>query len=333
VRFVDLAPLLDAARVPSVIAREIGAAPVEDGTALSTIVAFVGDQRMLLVLDNFEHILPAATDVGGLLAACPGLVVLATSREPLHLRWERTLPLGPLPVPDTKHLPSLDRLAQVPAVTLFLERACASNPGFVLAPHNAQAVAELCVRLDGLPLAIELVAARAAQLGPSATLERLARRLPLPPSAMQDAPVTSPVATSPMVCHWRTASAPPRAPPCRSPGRSTTSSGSGMGQGQPVGAGAGPAGERRRARRLAGQYAHVIERTFRMEYEAVFGPLPKLSRVPNQAGPVDDATARGAWEALSDADREAVTRIYVNMGKAIAAYERQLLPGPSRFDA
>ena len=114
--------------------------------------------------------------------------MLATSREPLHLRWERTLPLGPLPVPDAKHLPSLDRLAQVPAVTLFLERARASNPGFVLAPHNAQAVAELCVRLDGLPLAIELVAARAAQLGPSATLERLARRLPLPPSAMQDAP-------------------------------------------------------------------------------------------------------------------------------------------------
>src|SRR5919205_2288454 len=82
-----------------------------------------------------------------------------------------------------------------------------------------------------------------------------------------------------------------------------------------------------------GQYAHVIERNFRTEYEAVFGSLPDLSRAPDQAGPVDDATAGAAWEALPDADREAVTRIYVNMGKAIPAYERQLLPGPSRFDA
>jgi cytochrome c peroxidase len=82
-----------------------------------------------------------------------------------------------------------------------------------------------------------------------------------------------------------------------------------------------------------GQYAHIIERNFRQEYEAVFGPLPDLSQVPDQAGPVEDATARAAWEALPDADRDAVTRVYVNMGKAIAAYERQLLPGPSRFDA
>jgi cytochrome c peroxidase len=82
-----------------------------------------------------------------------------------------------------------------------------------------------------------------------------------------------------------------------------------------------------------GQYAHIVERFFRDQYEAVFGPLPDLSRVPEQAGPVDDAAARQAWSVLSDADREAVTRIYVNMGKAIAAYERQLLPGPSRFDA
>ena len=88
---------------------------------------------MLVVLDNFEHVLPAAADVGDLLAECPGLVVLATSREPLHLRWERTLPLGPLAVPDPKHLPALDRLAAVPAVTLFLERARAADPGFMLA--------------------------------------------------------------------------------------------------------------------------------------------------------------------------------------------------------
>ena len=188
VRFVDLAPLPEPTLVPSAIARGLGAPQAEDGNAIKALGKYLGQQRMLVVLDNFEHLLPAAADVGDLLAECPGLVVLATSREPLHLRWERTLPLGPLAVPDPKHLPALDRLAAVPAVTLFLERARAADPGFMLAAHNAAAVAELCVRLDGLPLAIELVAARAAQLGPAVVLERIARRLPLPASTMHDAP-------------------------------------------------------------------------------------------------------------------------------------------------
>jgi cytochrome c peroxidase len=82
-----------------------------------------------------------------------------------------------------------------------------------------------------------------------------------------------------------------------------------------------------------GQYAHIVERFFKQEYEDLFGSMPDLSRIPEQAGPVEGAAARRAWEALSDADRDAVTRVYVNMGKAIAAYERQLLPGPSRLDA
>ena len=188
VRFVDLAPLPEPTLVPSAIARGLGAPQAEDENAIKALGKYLGQQRMLVVLDNFEHLLPAAADVGDLLAECPGLVVLATSREPLHLRWERTLPLGPLAVPDPKHLPALDRLAAVPAVTLFLERARAADPGFLLAAHNAAAVAELCVRLDGLPLAIELVAARAAQLGPAVVLERIARRLPLPASTMHDAP-------------------------------------------------------------------------------------------------------------------------------------------------
>jgi cytochrome c peroxidase len=82
-----------------------------------------------------------------------------------------------------------------------------------------------------------------------------------------------------------------------------------------------------------GQYAHVVASQYRSSYEALFGALPDLSHVPEQAGPVDDATARAAWEALAPDEREAVTRVYVNMGKAIAAYERRLVPGPSRFDA
>jgi predicted ATPase len=188
VRFVDLAPLPEPTLVRSAIARGLGAPQSEDENAIESLGKYLGQRRMLVVLDNFEHVLPAAADVGDLLAECPGLVVLATSREPLHLRWERTLPLGPLAIPDPKHLPALDRLAAVPAVMLFLERAHAADPAFVLATHNAAAVAELCVRLDGLPLAIELVAARAAQLGPAVVLERIARRLPLPASTMHDAP-------------------------------------------------------------------------------------------------------------------------------------------------
>src|SRR2546430_1820633 len=106
----------------------------------------LGARLILLVLDNFEQLLEAATDVGGLLATCSGLVVLATSREKLHLRWERTLPLGPLALPDPKHLPPLERLAAVPAVALFMERARAAHPNFMLAAHHTQARAELVAR-------------------------------------------------------------------------------------------------------------------------------------------------------------------------------------------
>ena len=132
------------------------------------------------------------------------MAVLATSREPLRLRWERALPVGPLAVPDPQHLPPLPELAAVPAVALFVERARAGAPAFGLTAENASAVAGLCARLDGLPLAIELVAARAALLGPAALLERLGRRLPLPgggdagrAGAPPDAPRHAPVELRP----------------------------------------------------------------------------------------------------------------------------------------
>jgi non-specific serine/threonine protein kinase len=115
-------------------------------------------------------------------------VVLATSREPLRLRWERTLPLGPLALPDPAHLPPLEQLARVPAVALFLERARAARPGFALTAEDASTVARLVERLDGLPLAIELAAARAAMLGPTALLARLEHQLPLPGRGEADAP-------------------------------------------------------------------------------------------------------------------------------------------------
>ena len=123
IRFADLAPLPEPTLVAAAIARAVGAPHTGDGSVLEATRNHLGARRILLVLDNFEHLLEAATDVRGLLATCSGLVVLATSREPLHLRWERTLPLRPLALPDPKHLPPLERLAAVPAVALFMERA------------------------------------------------------------------------------------------------------------------------------------------------------------------------------------------------------------------
>jgi predicted ATPase/DNA-binding CsgD family transcriptional regulator/transcriptional regulator with XRE-family HTH domain len=186
--FVDLSAIREPALVPNAVARALHAPEGDAGARTAALEAFVADRRMLLVLDNFEQVLTAAADLGRLLAASPGLTVLATSREPLRLRWERTLPLPPLALPDPRHLPGLDELAEVPAVALFLERARATTPNFALTSENASAVANLCVRLDGLPLAIELVAARAAQLGPAAILDRLKRRLPFPVPSFQDAP-------------------------------------------------------------------------------------------------------------------------------------------------
>ena len=163
--FVDLAPLPGPDAVPSAIVRALGVQELEGRTALDVLESALVSRRLLLVLDNFEHLLGAAGDVAHLLGSCPGVVVLATSREPLRLRWERTLPLGPLAVPDPQHLPCVEQLAEVPAVALFVQRARATSPAFALTVENAGAVAALCHRLDGLPLAIELVAARAALLG------------------------------------------------------------------------------------------------------------------------------------------------------------------------
>ena len=143
---------------------------------------------MLLVLDNFEHLVDAAPDVAPLLEGCPGLKVLATSREPLHLRWEQEAAVPPLVVPDLEHLPELDALEQVPAVRLFVRRAQALQPAFQLTADDAAAVAELCVRLDGLPLAIELAAARSKVLTPRAILARLDDRLDLLRTTARDAP-------------------------------------------------------------------------------------------------------------------------------------------------
>jgi predicted ATPase/DNA-binding CsgD family transcriptional regulator len=145
-------------------------------------------RRVLLVLDNFEHLLSASPVVVELVASCPELSVLVTSRAPLHVSGEHQFPVPPLELPCLTPLPSLEALEDVASVRLFVQRARAVRPDFSLSPANAQAVAELCVRLDGLPLAIELTAAASAVLEPSELLARLQRRLALFGEGPRDLP-------------------------------------------------------------------------------------------------------------------------------------------------
>jgi predicted ATPase len=149
---------------------------------------YLSERRLLLLLDNFEQVLEAAPQVTELLAGAPGLKVLATSRAPLGLYGEHVFPVPPLSMPDLKRPPPLDRLTQYEAVRLFLERAQAVKPDFKVTNESAPAVAEICVRLDGLPLAIELAAARITMLPPRAMLQRLTSRLKLLTRGARDLP-------------------------------------------------------------------------------------------------------------------------------------------------
>jgi predicted ATPase len=136
------------------------------------------DKHLLLVLDNFEQVVAAAPSVAGLLETCPGVKALVTSRVPLHLHGEREYALRPLALPDPQHLPLPEQLSQYAAVALFIERAQAAQADFAVTNATAPAVAEICARLDGLPLTIELAAARVKVLLPRALLKRLERALP-----------------------------------------------------------------------------------------------------------------------------------------------------------
>jgi predicted ATPase/DNA-binding CsgD family transcriptional regulator len=186
--FVDLAPIVDPALVASVIA---GAVEVNE-TARKPLVASLADhlraRSVLLVLDNFEQVLAAAPLLAELLAACPALKALVTSRAALHLSGEHEFPVPPLELPDPKHPPDAEALSQYEAVTLFIQRARAAKPDFQITNASAAAVAELCARLDGLPLAIELAAARVKLLSPQALLARLRRRLDLLIGGARDRP-------------------------------------------------------------------------------------------------------------------------------------------------
>jgi predicted ATPase/DNA-binding CsgD family transcriptional regulator len=186
--FVPLAPVLDTALVAATIAdrldiRASGTLPLAE-----EIVARLRGERTLLVLDNFEHLLAAAPLVTELLVGCPALTVLATSRHRLSLTGEHEVPVSPLRVPDPHQPITVEALAAVPAIRLFVARAQAAAPSFQLTEANGPTVAEICRRLDGLPLAIELAAPRTRLLSPAALLSRLTNRLQLLTGGPRDAP-------------------------------------------------------------------------------------------------------------------------------------------------
>jgi predicted ATPase/class 3 adenylate cyclase len=185
--FVSLAPIEDPALVPSTIAHTLGLSE-ETRPIMETLTEHLRDKEMLLILDNFEQITEAAPAVADALLAAPRLKCLVTSRAVLHVTGEQEYPVPTLELPDVEHLPPLDVLSQYEAVSLFIQRAKAVHPGFSVTDENAPAVAEICARLDGLPLAIELAAARVRVLSPHAILERLQHRLALLTGGARDLP-------------------------------------------------------------------------------------------------------------------------------------------------
>ena len=172
--FVPLAAVTDATLVLDAIGRAVGADLSGTGSPLQALAERLGDGTWLLILDNLEQVLQAVPDVGDLLAICPDVVILATSRTTLGLQAEREYPVSPLPLPPTSSATTpVPELAASPAVELFVDRARAVRYDFALNAGNAAVVAAICRRLEGLPLAIELAAARIRLLDPAALLDRL----------------------------------------------------------------------------------------------------------------------------------------------------------------
>ena len=176
---VPLAPISDPDLVVPTVARTLDITETRGRTLEEALKDYLRNKEMLLVLDNFEQVVEAAPLVGELLSACPALKVLATSRTVLRIYGEREFTVPPLELPDPKHPQPVERLAQYEAVRLFVERAQAANADFSITNENAPAVVEICAHLDGLPLAIELAAARIKLLPPQAMLSRLSNRLKL----------------------------------------------------------------------------------------------------------------------------------------------------------
>jgi predicted ATPase/class 3 adenylate cyclase/DNA-binding CsgD family transcriptional regulator len=186
--FLNLAPISDAELVVPTIAQTLGVKESSTRSMVEQLQAFLQEKLLLLVLDNFEQVVSAACILSDLLARCSRLKLLVTSRALLHLSAEHEFAVPPLSLPDLNHLPDLVTLSQYEAVALFIARAQALKPDFQVSNASAPAVAEICTRLDGLPLAIELAATRIKLLPPPALLARLGQRLAVLTSGGRDAP-------------------------------------------------------------------------------------------------------------------------------------------------
>src|SRR3712207_5734721 len=186
--FVSLAAIRDPQLVVPAVARMLGVKEAGGQPLLESLEYYLDEKHILLMVDNFEQVLEAAPMVTELLSTAPNLKVLATSRIPLRLYGEHEYSVPPLALPDPRRSPSVERLTQYEAVRLFVERAQAAKADFSETNENAPAVAEICYRLDGLPLAIELAAARIKVLSPQKMLERLGNRLKLLTGGARDLP-------------------------------------------------------------------------------------------------------------------------------------------------
>src|SRR2546421_319555 len=195
--FVPLAPISDPDLVAPTIAQTLGLKEVGErgldgpgeAQALHHLQAYLQDKHLLLLLDTFDQVLAAAPQLSELVAACPHLKILVTSRAVLHVRGEHEFSVPPLALPNLTYLPESNMLSEYAAVALFLQRAQAAKPGFQMTHANARAIAAICVRLDGLPLSIELAAARVKLLPPHMLLTRLEHRLQVLTTGAQDVPV------------------------------------------------------------------------------------------------------------------------------------------------
>ncbi|MGE3797121.1 MAG: AAA family ATPase, partial [Thermomicrobiales bacterium] len=187
VSVIPLAGLRDADRVPAAIAQGLGIRTDDSRNALEAVAAALQDCESLLVLDNFEHVIDAAPAIVRLLEACPQLTVLISSRSVLRVSGEHDVALWPLAVPD-RGVPGETRADEYSAIRLFIARASAVSASFTIDERSLSAISEICRRLDGLPLAIELAAARSTVLTPEAMIQRLGRRLPLLTGGGKDLP-------------------------------------------------------------------------------------------------------------------------------------------------
>jgi predicted ATPase len=184
---VSLATIRDPALVLPTIVETLG---IECGSRSlwQTLPAFLREKQILLLLDNFEHLIGAAASMGTLLACCPDLKMLVTSREPLRVQGEYEVPVPPLTLPQSLPSLSVPQLLANPAVALFVERAQQRVPDFWPTEANAETIAQICIQLEGLPLSLELAAARLPLFSPSALLARLSERLQVLTGGCRDAP-------------------------------------------------------------------------------------------------------------------------------------------------